>query len=196
MHILKQVPGAACVYAITHEPSRRTYVGITGNLSKRRSNHIARLKRGTHPVLRMQADFDQNGIEAFVLTIVAHEVTWERELSCIRGVPRELRYNVTPNPDLDEEAYVKQAIVEQRQAKGMSDESLSYLVSQYEAHQAWSRNAWAPSARRLVGARWWLKGGPSSDLDNPSSRTPYGARVPPPVWLAGVWLARPTDARP
>jgi hypothetical protein len=57
-------------------------------------------------------------------------------------------------PDLEEAAFVEQA-------KGMSDAQLRAALLDYEIKHR-SRQAWAPSAKRLVGARWWLKGGNSS----------------------------------
>lgn len=170
MQQLGQVPGTACIYSITHLPSLRCYTGITGNLSRRRQQHVDELNRRTHHVRRMQSDFDQDGIDAFVLKIVDYHLTFERELYWILKVPRDLRYNVTPNPDLAEAAFVEQA-------KGMSDGQLRAVMLDYEIKQH-SRHAWAPPAKRLVGVRWWLKGGWSSVIwDAGDDRERYEVRL-------------------
>src|SRR5690349_18452842 len=125
MQQLWQVPGTACIYSITHLPSLRCYIGITGNLSRRRQQHVEKLNRGTHHVRRMKSDFDQDGIGAFVLKIVDYDLTFARELYWILKVRRDLRYNVTPPPDLEEAAFVEQC-------KGVSDAQLRAAMLDYE----------------------------------------------------------------
>jgi hypothetical protein len=105
-----------------------------------------------------------------VLKIVDYDLTFERELYWILKVPRDLRYNVTPSPGLEEAAFVEQS-------KGMSDAQLRAAMLDYEIKQH-SRHAWAPSAKRLVGVRWWLKGGASSVIwDAGDDRGRYDVRL-------------------
>jgi group I intron endonuclease len=49
-----KVPRLPGVYVITHEPTGIYYVGSTGNLYERRSNHIAELKQHRHVNRRLQ----------------------------------------------------------------------------------------------------------------------------------------------
>lgn len=49
-----KVPRLPGVYVITHEPTGIYYVGSTGNLYERRSNHIGGLRRHRHVNKRLQ----------------------------------------------------------------------------------------------------------------------------------------------
>src|SRR5436853_426089 len=112
------VPGAPVIYAITHLPSGRRYVGITGNLSKRRSEHVAKLGAGRHHIPHMQADFNSDGVGAFIIEVLDNELSFERELYWIRRVSPELRYNLTPRDDVGAADFAAE------QAKGTTDRAL------------------------------------------------------------------------
>lgn len=49
------------IYAIRHEPTQKMYIGSSANVCSRFKAHISHLRRGTHPVEDMQADFDRYG---------------------------------------------------------------------------------------------------------------------------------------
>lgn len=51
----------ACVYVLKHIPTGKVYVGCSNNVERRINEHISQLKRGTHPVERMQDDFNEYG---------------------------------------------------------------------------------------------------------------------------------------
>ena len=51
----------ATVYAIRHNPTGKIYVGRTERLNTRVHQHMTQLIKGTHPIERMQQDFDQYG---------------------------------------------------------------------------------------------------------------------------------------
>jgi hypothetical protein len=125
-HTVNDVPGAPAVYAITRESGRR-YIGVTSNLSHRRGEHLAVLRRGRHHVLRLQEDWDRDSPKAFTLLVLDDEATFQRELHWIRRVPRVIRYNTTPaSDDIDDGVYVTE------QAKGTTDIALRTASLAYE----------------------------------------------------------------
>lgn len=61
------------VYSIKHNVTGREYIGRTQNFDKRIAHHMADLRRGKHPVLDMQHDFDDYG-DDFTISIL-EEIT-------------------------------------------------------------------------------------------------------------------------
>lgn len=86
------------VYALTNVVTGRTYVGITGNPSRRKSAHLSALRRKKHTVEDLQTDYDKYGdVFSFrILEYVPHrtgrnaEFAWSMEL---RTYEREYGYN-------------------------------------------------------------------------------------------------------
>lgn len=82
------------VYAITHNETKRTYVGSSEDVCRRYREHIHELRRGRHRVEDMQADYSEYG-ENYTLTIldriesekdVAKEYEWmSKKGTHIRG---------------------------------------------------------------------------------------------------------------
>ena len=78
--MISAAPRTPGVYSITCAATGRTYIGSSGNLRKRLSEHLRRLRSGTHWVRAMQADYRNHGLDSFS---VAHEGV---EFSLIRLV--------------------------------------------------------------------------------------------------------------
>lgn len=55
------------IYCILNTQTNRRYVGSTINYSHRRSDHIHRLRKGTHYSTLMQKDFNEYGENSFVI---------------------------------------------------------------------------------------------------------------------------------
>lgn len=49
------------IYMITHLPTGRKYIGSSHNVEARIKKHLYALRKGTHPVEDMQADYDRFG---------------------------------------------------------------------------------------------------------------------------------------
>ena len=49
------------IYMITHLPTGRKYIGSSHNVEARIKSHLYALRKGTHPVEDMQADYDRFG---------------------------------------------------------------------------------------------------------------------------------------
>lgn len=83
------------IYAIRHNVTNRVYVGSSHNVDQRLKSHIGALRRHSHTVEDMQADFDKYG-EDFTFTILdevfkyedrAKEYEWMKVYqSHIRGI--------------------------------------------------------------------------------------------------------------
>ena len=67
------------VYMITHNITKRMYVGSTKNFKLRIRNHLYKLYNGTHPVEDMQKDFDIYG-DDYTIEIVGNINLLERNL--------------------------------------------------------------------------------------------------------------------
>ncbi len=86
--------GKRQVYAITHNPTGKSYIGSSKNAIERMKSHIWSLRRGAHPVEDMQTDYDLYG-EDYTLSILdeiysfddrEREYEWMEKLkSNIRG---------------------------------------------------------------------------------------------------------------
>ena len=61
--------GKRQVYAITHNPTGRSYIGSSKDAINRMKSHIYALRRGGHPVPDMQADYEAYG-EDYTFTIL------------------------------------------------------------------------------------------------------------------------------
>lgn len=64
------------IYSITHNPTGRTYVGSSKDAQARIKSHLYALRRGTHPVQDMQADFDTYG-EDYTFLELEQINSWE-----------------------------------------------------------------------------------------------------------------------
>jgi hypothetical protein len=58
------------IYAISHVNTGNCYIGSSTDIQTRYAQHSSLLRRGKHPALRLQTDWDQYGEEAFVLIIL------------------------------------------------------------------------------------------------------------------------------
>ena len=93
------------VYVITHDQTKKKYVGSTHNLKKRIANHLNLLRAGKHPVEDMQKDFNDFG-EDFTVEILdeinsiaesTREYEWmDRLNSNIRGVGYNYKDKMAP----------------------------------------------------------------------------------------------------
>lgn len=87
--------GKRQVYAITHNPTGKAYVGSSKDAINRMKAHIWALRRGSHPVKDMQADYEAYG-EDYTFTILdeiysfddrEREYEWMEKLkSNVRGL--------------------------------------------------------------------------------------------------------------
>ena len=57
------------VYRITHNVTKRMYVGSSGDVEKRINHHLCLLRAGKHPIEDMQYDFDMYGEDYTVVII-------------------------------------------------------------------------------------------------------------------------------
>lgn len=79
------------VYALRNEVTGNLYVGRSVNPRARLMAHMNALKRGAHPVVDMQADFDEYGdhFRFFVLDKIENwdergkELEWQKRLNTI-----------------------------------------------------------------------------------------------------------------
>lgn len=53
----------ACVYALRHNVTKKTYVGCSRNVRRRIHQHLVALKSGTHTNKMMQEDYDRYGLD-------------------------------------------------------------------------------------------------------------------------------------
>ena len=53
------------IYKITNLTSGKVYVGQSQNIYRRRAQHFAALKQGTHENWGLQHDYDENGFDNF-----------------------------------------------------------------------------------------------------------------------------------
>lgn len=58
------------IYMITHNVTKRMYIGSTGQFDKRIKIHLSNLRRGKHSVEDMQKDFDEYG-ENYTIEVLA-----------------------------------------------------------------------------------------------------------------------------
>lgn len=86
------------VYAIRHVLTKRTYIGRTSDPERRYRAHINALRRGTHPVEDLQADFDTYGAH-LVFAILDDIETYEelakerKWMARFRSYDRRYGYN-------------------------------------------------------------------------------------------------------
>lgn len=59
-----------CIYVIKNTINNRVYVGRSSQPETRWKAHIAKLRRGCHPVEDLQFDFDQFGEDVFDFKII------------------------------------------------------------------------------------------------------------------------------
>jgi hypothetical protein len=64
------MPSRQCIYAITCQPSGRTYIGASTRVQGRWKNHKADLRHGRHDNARMQQEWDQYGRASFKFEVV------------------------------------------------------------------------------------------------------------------------------
>lgn len=64
------------VYAIKHNQTNKTYVGSSADVGRRIREHINNLKRNSHPVEDMQADFNTYG-ENYSVVILDEILTYD-----------------------------------------------------------------------------------------------------------------------
>lgn len=57
------------VYALTHNETKRTYIGSSEDVCRRYRQHIGALRKGHHAVEDMQADYEVHG-ENYTLTVL------------------------------------------------------------------------------------------------------------------------------
>lgn len=94
------------VYVITHNVTKKMYVGSSGKLKDRISNHMYALRAGKHPVEDMQKDFNEFG-EDYTVEILdeinsideaGKEYEWMNKFqSNIRGVGYNYKDHSAPN---------------------------------------------------------------------------------------------------
>lgn len=93
----------AGVYAITHTPTGRLYIGSSVNVPRRWSSHRRDLRRGTHPNRFLQAAWVKYGEDAFEFTVIEQcppERLVEREqawLDTLRSFDRSVGFNLSPS---------------------------------------------------------------------------------------------------
>jgi len=87
------------VYVITHPESNKCYVGSTGDLYQRKSEHVSDLRKGNHPNRPLQCAYNENDKLEFVCTPTATKeeaVTLEQAILDSYGNGEKL-FNVATN---------------------------------------------------------------------------------------------------
>ena len=78
----QQKPEVAGVYALICNASGHLYLGASGDLKRRRLAHFSALRNGTHLNRRLQAVYNQHGLETFswnVLELIQRQSETERD---------------------------------------------------------------------------------------------------------------------
>lgn len=63
-----------CIYQITNIETGEFYLGSTASPARRKWDHFGRLARGIHKTKRLQASWDEYGIDSFVFEIIEQDV--------------------------------------------------------------------------------------------------------------------------
>lgn len=88
------------IYQLIHRPSGYFYIGSSGDLNRRKWNHLSLLKSGTHPIKKLQVLYNENPeIDWVVTPSSTREQAYLIELALIKqcdGNP--LRLNVVTLP--------------------------------------------------------------------------------------------------
>jgi len=58
------------IYVLTNVINKKQYVGSTGNLARRRSQHLSDLRLGVHPVSDLQSDYNQFGRDSIIFSVL------------------------------------------------------------------------------------------------------------------------------
>ena len=61
------------IYVLTNVINKKQYVGSTGNLARRRSQHLSDLRLGVHPVSDLQSDYNQFGRDSIIFSVLLYE---------------------------------------------------------------------------------------------------------------------------
>ena len=86
-------------YKITNIKNGSFYIGITTNVTKRKSDHFRMLQNQNHPNYKMQKDFDIFGIEAFEFNVIDEfigdiEDAYQKEYELIQQAYATEYYNI------------------------------------------------------------------------------------------------------
>lgn len=151
--------GRPGVYAITHTPSGRTYIGSTTDFARRWRQHRGALAGGRHRRKALQATWTQDGAQAFEFTVledvlstddlIAREQAWldaYRDRGCplfnvapLAGTSAGVRYSAEVRAGLNAGHRFRGKLTEAsvRTIKGMLASGASYdeIASAYGIHR-------------------------------------------------------------
>lgn len=73
-----------CIYRYFHIESGISYVGLTDNIVRRKTQHLGNLRRGQHHSVKLQQAYNQYGKEAFAWEIVEQGLSKENAVDAER----------------------------------------------------------------------------------------------------------------